>query len=344
MNLFSYIVRRLILMIFVLFGVTLIVFTVMMLLPPGMRVASFVRNERITPAQIDALIAKYGMDDPAPVQYARWISQMFQGNFGYSTTASAPVLDAFKQYFPITLELVLYTVPAIILMGITLGTIGAIHKDRPADHATRIFAIVGYSLPTFWLGLLLMMLLYGLFGIFPPGLLDNKLMSLVSSPAFRRYTGVLSIDGILNWRWDVVVNALYHLFLPVFNLMLIQSATIMRLMRSTMVEALGQDYVRTALAKGLSANVAARKHARRNALLPVVTIAGTLFAGLLGGAVITETIFTRPGIGLWTARAAILLDVPAVMFNALFLGVVFVVVNLVVDIIYAYIDPRVRLA
>ncbi len=343
MNLISYIIRRLLLMILVLFGVTLIVFSTMMLLPPGMRVAAYVRSEKVTQEQMDSMIRKYGMNDPAPVQYVRWLGNILQGNFGYSSTAQQPVADAFKQYFPITLELVIYTVPLIIFVGIWLGTIGAVHKDQPADHATRIFAIVGYSLPTFWLGLLLMMLLYGLFDIFPPGILSNQLLNVINSKNYHEYTGILTLDAILNWNWPVFFDALYHLFLPVFNLMLIQSATIMRLMRSSMLESLGQDYIRTALAKGVSHKVIISRHARRNALLPVVTISGVLFATLMGGAVITETIFNRPGIGLWVARAAVLLDVPAVMFNALFLGVVFVVVNLVVDVIYAYVDPRIRL-
>ncbi|HUX21595.1 MAG TPA: ABC transporter permease [Spirochaetia bacterium] len=343
MSLLAYIIRRLLLMIVVLFGVTLIVFSILMILPPGMRVAAFVKSSKVTPQQMEAMIHKYGMDQPAPVQYLHWIESMAQGNFGYSSVAQEPVLKAFTQYFPVTLELVLYAVPLIIFVGIVLGTIGAVHKDRPADHFTRVFAIIGYSLPTFWLGLILMMFFYGYVGIFPPGLLSNEMSDLVHSASFHRYTGLLTIDGILNWRWDVVVSALYHLFLPVFNLVLLSSALIMRLMRSTMLEALGQDYIRTALAKGADRRTIIRKHARRNALIPVVTISGVLFAGLMGGAVITETIFNRPGIGLWTAQAAILLDVPAVMFNVLFLGVVFVFVNLVVDIIYAYLDPRIRL-
>ena len=343
MNLLSYIIRRLLLMILVLFGVTFIVFGVMLLLPPGMRVAAFVKSEKITPDQMNAMIKQYGMDQPAPVQYVHWLENMLQGNFGYSSTASAPVLDAFKQYLPVTLELVLYTMPLMIIVGIVLGTIGAVRKDEPADHFTRIFAIVGYSLPTFWLGLLLLMLLYGLLGIFPPGLLSNKLTNVINSPGYHQYTGILTLDAILNWRWPIFLDALYHLFLPVVNLVIIQSATIVRLTRSSMLESLGQDYIRTATAKGVDRKTIIRRHARRNALLPVVTISGVLFATLMGGAVITETIFNRPGIGLWTARAAVLLDVPAVMFNALFLGVVFVVINLVVDLIYAYVDPRVRL-
>ena len=158
MGLLNYVIRRLILMVVVLFGVSLLVFSIMMIIPPGQRVAIYVHGEKVTPDQMEALIQKYGLRDPAPVQYFRWIGNIFKGEFGCSVTASAPVIEGFKRYFPTTLELVLYSTPLIILVGVWLGTIGAVNKDKPVDHGTRIFAIVGYSLPTFWLGLLLMMI------------------------------------------------------------------------------------------------------------------------------------------------------------------------------------------
>lgn len=344
MNLYSFIVRRLLFMILVLAGVSLLVFAVMMILPPGQRLAAYVTSDRITPEMMDALIAKYGLNDPAPLQYIRWLGNIFKGEFGYSVTASAPVLEAFGQYFPTTLELVLYSTPLIILVGVWLGTLGAVRKDTPIDHATRVFAIVGYSLPTFWLGLLLLMVFYGFFGLFPPGTISNDLRDVVMSPGFHRYTTLLTIDGILNWRWDVVGSAFYHMFLPALNLVIINSAMIMRLMRSSMLESLGQDYMMTARAKGADAKTLYKRHARRNALLPVITVSGLTLAGLMGGMVITETIFNRTGIGWWMARAAMGLDVAAIMFNVLFLGTIYVVINLIVDIIYAYVDPRVRLS
>jgi dipeptide transport system permease protein len=343
-NLWAYIVRRLLLMFLVLIGVSLLVFTVMMLLPPGMRVAAYVTSDRVTPAMMDAMIAKYGLNDPAPLQYLRWLRNLLRGEFGYSITASAPVIDGFKQFFPTTLELVLLSTPLIILTGILLGTMGAVRKDKPADHFTRVFAIVGYSLPTFWLGLLLLMVFYGFAGIFPPGSLSNDARTVVFSEGFHRYTRLLTIDGILNWRWDVAWDALYRMILPTINLVVINSALIMRLMRSSMLESLGQDYIMTARAKGADRRTLYRRHARRNALLPVITVSGLTFAGLMSGMVITETIFDRKGIGWWTARAALQLDVAAIMFNVLFLGVIYVVINLVVDVIYAYVDPRVRLS
>lgn len=330
-------------MILVLAGVSILVFSVMMILPPGERLAAYVTSERVTPEQMNAMIAKYHLNDPAPLQYVRWLGNVLRGRFGYSVTAKEPVIKAFDEYFPVTLELVLYSTPLIILVGVWLGTLGAVRRDSPIDHFTRVFAIVGYSLPTFWLGLLLLMFFYGFGGLFPPGVLSNSMQNVYLSSGFHRYTHLITIDAILNWRWDVFLDGLYHMFLPALNLVIINAAMIMRLMRSSMLESLGQDYMMTARAKGADAKTLYRHHARRNALLPVITISGLTLAGLMSGMVITETIFARTGIGWWMAEAATQLDVPAIMFNVLFLGVVYVVINLIVDIIYAYVDPRVRL-
>ena len=343
MSLLNYIVRRLLFMILVLFGVSILVFGVLMLIPPGMRVAAYVTSEKVPPEAIDSMIEQYGLRDPAPVQYVRWIGKIFRGDLGYSTTADGPVLRGFGQFFPTTLELVLFATPLIILVGLWLGTLGAVKKDKPVDHVIRVVAIIGYSLPTFWLGLLLLMFFYGFLGIFPPGTISEHLRDVVYGEGWIRVTGLLTVDAIINWRWDVFLDALYHLALPTINLVILDSALIMRLTRSSMLDALGQDYVRTALAKGASRRTVNRIHARRNALLPVITISGILFAGLMAGMVITETIFVRKGIGWWMARAALQLDVSAIMFNVLFLGAIFVVVNLVVDLVYAAIDPRIRL-
>jgi len=344
LNLLNYIIRRLLLMVIVLIGVSIIIFSIMMLLPPGMRVSVYVQSvKEITPDKMDALINEYGLDDPAPVQYFRWMSQVLQGDFGYSVTAKSTVWKGFKQYFPITLELVLFAAPLIILVGIILGTIGAVHKDKFADHATRVFAIIGYSLPTFWLGLLLMMIFYGYLGIFPPGYVSNAGKEILFSDGFNRFTGLIALDAILNGRWGLFWDDIYHLILPTITLVLLSCALILRLTRSSMMEALGQDYIRTALAKGADRKTVYNIHARRNGLIPVVTISGVLFANLMGGLVVTEKIFNRQGIGRWMADAALQLDVSTIMFNVLFLGVVFVTVNLIVDVIYAYIDPRIRL-
>ncbi len=344
MSLWHYILRRLLFMVLVLFGVSLLVFCVLMLIPPSQRVAAFVKHEKITPEQIEELIDKYGLNDPAPVQYGRWLGHVFRGEFGYSTTAAAPVSEGFRQFFPVTLELVLLATPPIILFGVWLGTLAAVHKNKPLDHGIRLFAIVGYSLPTFWLGLLLLMLLYGVWGLFPPGVLSDAGRTFYFSERVRRYTGMVTLDALLNGHGRLFFDGLYHLILPALNLTVISSALIMRLMRSSMLEAMGQDYVLTAIAKGADRRTVNRVHARRNALLPVITVSGLMFASLLGGMVITETIFNRKGIGWWMARAASQLDAPAIMFNVLFLGAIFVLINLIVDILYAMVDPRVRLS
>lgn len=344
MSLLNYIIRRLLFMVFVLFGVSILVFGVLMLIPPGMRVAAYVTGEKVPPEAIDRMIDQYGLRDPAPIQYFRWLGKIAKGDLGYSTTAEGPVVEGFKRFFPTTLELVLYATPLIIIVGIWLGTKGAVNKDKPVDHFIRVLSIIGYSLPTFWLGLILLMFFYGFLGIFPPGTLSERLRDVIFDPNWRNVTGLLTVDGIINGRWDVVLDSLYHLALPILNLIILDSALIMRLTRSSMLDSLGQDYIRTALAKGASKHVIENVHARRNAMLPVITISGVLFAGMLAGMVITETIFVRKGIGWWMARAALQLDVSAIMFNVLFLGAVYVVLNLIVDLIYAAIDPRVRLS
>ncbi len=331
-------------MVLVLLGVSLLVFSVMMILPPGMRAAAYVKDEKIRTEQFDEIIEQYGLNDPAPVQYVRWLGNIFSGNFGYSTTGEAPVLEAFGRFFPTTFELVMYSTPIIILFGVWLGTLGAVHKDKPLDHGIRIFSIIGYSLPTFWLGLILLMLFYGLLGLFPPGTLSNEGKNVIFGPDWNRVTGLITIDSIINGNFEVFIDAVNHLLLPLINLIILQSALIMRLTRSNMLEALGQDYIRTAIAKGASKRIVNRKHARKNAMIPVITISGVMFARLMGGMVITETIFSRKGLGWWMARAATQLDVSAIMFNVLFLGTIFVGVNLIVDVIYAAVDPRIRLS
>jgi len=254
------------------------------------------------------------------------------------------VWDAIWNFLPATLELAIFATPLIILLGIFLGTKAAAHKDRPVDHGTRVMAIFGWSLPTFWLGLLLMMIFYGFFrGFLPPGRLSIQMDILVDSAEFIRYTHINTIDAILNLNGTVLLDALRHIILPVITLSVVNIAFIMRLMRSSMLEALGKGYILTARAKGLAERVVVNKHARRNALIPVITVSGYVLAGLANGVVITETIFVYKGIGWWAWQAAVNLDIPSVLGFAFFNAVLFVLVNLVVDILYTRVDPRVRL-
>lgn len=343
MELRSYIIRRLLLLIPVLFGVTIFIFGITMLFSPIERASLYVQDARQM-TNIPAIIELYGLDQPFWVQYGNWIGNVFSGNLGWSRVAGMPVWDAIWNYLPTTLELAIFATPIIILMGIFLGSQAAAHKDRPLDHGTRVMAIFGWSLPTFWLGLILIMVFYGaIAGLLPPGRLTTEIQTLVNSAEFTRYTHINTIDAILNLNGAVLLDALRHLILPVITLSVTQVAFIMRLMRSSMLESLGKGYVLTARAKGLAERVVVNKHARRNALIPVITVAGYVFAGMANGVVITETIFTYKGIGWWSAQAAINLDIPSVLGFALFNAALFVLVNLVVDILYTRVDPRVRL-
>ena len=343
MELRSYITRRLLLLIPVLFGVTIFIFGITMMFSPIERASLYVTDARQM-TNIPALIETYGLDQPFWVQYGNWISEVFSGNLGWSRVVGMPVWDAIWAFLPTTLELAIFATPIIIFTGIFLGTKAAAHKDRPLDHGTRVMAIFGWSLPTFWLGLILLMVFYGYFtGLLPPSRLSIPMEMVVNSASFIRYTHINTIDAILNLNGPVLLDALRHLILPVITLSVTQVAFIMRLMRSSMLESLGKGYILTARAKGLAERVVVNKHARRNALIPVITVAGYVLAGMVNGVVITETIFTYKGLGWWAWQAAVRLDIASVLGFALFNSVLFVLVNLVVDILYTRVDPRVRL-
>jgi peptide/nickel transport system permease protein len=339
----SYIIRRLLLLIPVLFGVTLFIFGITMLFSPVQRAMLYIRDAKQL-TDLPRIIELYGLDRPVVLQYGTWLGQVFSGNFGWSKIASMPVWDAIWHYLPATIEIAMFATPLIILTGIFLGSTAAAHKDKPLDHITRVAAILGWSLPLFWLGLILIMIFYGFFrGFLPPGRLSIQMDIMVNSAAFIRYTRINTIDAILNLNGPVLLDALRHLVLPAITLSVTNMAFIMRLMRSSMLESLGKGYILTARAKGLAERVVVNKHARRNALIPVITVSGYLFAGLAGGAVITETIFNYKGIGWWAWQSAVNLDISAVLGFALFSAAIFVLVNLVVDILYTRVDPRVRL-
>jgi len=341
----TFVIRRLILLIPVLLGVTLLIFAITQLFDPISRAVIFVNPDKVR--DWDAVIERYGLDDAVHIQYFRWLSEVLHGNLGYSMEVRGPVLLGILTKLPATAELVLYSAPFIILIGIYLGVKSAVHKDKAIDHATRILAIIGWSLPTFWSAIILLSIFYGMFHIFPPGRLGftatHFITDGVRSGTYHMYTGLNTIDGLLNGQLWITWDALQHLVLPCANLVIIQIALIIRVMRSSMLEALSKGYIVTAKAKGLSEKEVINKHARRNALIPVVTLSALIVAGMLTGVVITETVFNIPGIGSAAARAAVYHDTPFVLGFAMFAAVIFVFTNLIVDIVYAYLDPRIRL-
>jgi len=339
----AYIIRRLLLLPIVLIGLSFLLFAMMQLLSPRDRLGTYVRDPaqlKQGPEVLKQLMEKYGLNDPIWVQYSRWLKNVLHGNLGYSESANMEVMQAIKRFLPATAQLAMFAVIPVIFGGIWLGVLSAVHHNGIIDHTTRIIALTGWSLPTFVMGLLLLMLFYRWF---PPGELSIWAARIVDSPQFIRYTGMNAIDAILNGNLAVLGDALRHLVLPVFTLAYIQWALLLRVMRSSMLETLRQDYITTARAKGLKEKVVIKKHARANALLPVITIAGVMVAGLLRGVVITETIFNYHGLGLFAVQAAQQLDFPAIIGFALFTGLLMIVANLVVDLLYAYIDPRVKL-
>jgi peptide/nickel transport system permease protein len=312
------------------------------LLSPQQRAALYVTDPQQLLA-IDQIIRTHGLDRPVHIQYVQWLGRVVRADLGWSETASMTVARAIATFFPATMELAFYAVLPIIIIGVWLGTKSAVHRDRAIDHFSRLFAIGGQSLPSFVWGLILLMVFYGALRLLPPGRLALEANLYVLSPEFQRYTHLVTIDALLNGQMWIFLDALRHLVLPVTTLSLISTATLVRVTRSSMLETLRQDYVRTARAKGLEEPRVVSKHARRNALIPVITLSALLFVGLLNGVVITETIFNYPGIGRWGVGAAIQLDVPAVAGFALFNALLLVLGNLMADILYAWVDPRIRL-
>lgn len=339
----TFIIRRLLLMIPTLIGVTLLIFAVTQVFSPAQRAATYIRGEPKTPDVIPRIIKKYHLDDPVYLQYYHWMGRLLRGDLGISTWARIPVTKAIFQAIPATFELVVFSIPTTIILGVYLGVLSAVHRDKMIDHVTRFVAIIGWSLPTFWFALLLIAIFYGQLGWVSTGRLGHDAFMYAISPSFTRYTGVYTIDGILNGQLWITLDALKHIILPVVTLTVVQIALIIRVMRSSMLEALGKGYIVMARAKGISTNEVINKHARRNALIPVVTLSGILAAGLLCGVVITETCFDYKGLGHFAAHAAMQLDLAGVLGFALFTGIMFVTANLAVDVLYAFVDPRIRL-
>ncbi len=352
----QYIIRRLLVLPLTLIGVTILIFLMISFLSPEERSSLYVRDIPHNPGALAGLIRQYGLDQPIYVQYWKWLvgvkdadtgvvtGGILRGDFGFSRTMAQPVIDIIKTRFPATLELTLYAILPIIGIGIWLGIVAAVNHNRPIDQLARVFSIIGYSFPTFVFGLILLMFFYAKLNWFPAGRLSDWANAVLYTPTYHDYTGLVTLDALLNGRLDIFVDALRHLVLPVVTLSTVSWAVFLRVTRSSMLETLRQEYVTTARAKGLKERDVVNQHARPNALIPVVTISGLQVAGLLGGVVFTETIFNYPGIGNAAGMAAANLDVVTVLALTLLTGGILILANLVVDILYAMLDPRIRLS
>ena len=340
MKLRHYVIRRLLLLIPTLVGVTILIFIVLQAFSPIERAALYIKDPKQA-QDLAGLIRIHQLDQPVYIQYLYWIRELLRGNLGYSYSADMPVAAALRHFLPASIELTLFSAPIIIFLGIRLGVIAAANKDKAADHVTRVTSIIGWSFPSFWIGILLLAVFYGQLGLFPPERLGIQASIYVNSADFIRYTEINTIDGLLNGELWITFDALKHLVLPVMSQTIQIIALVIRIMRSSMLETLNKGYIITAKAKGLAKNDVIYKHAKRNALIPVLTVSGFLLAGMITSMVVTETVFQYQGIGFWAAAAATQLDIPAVLGFTLIVGMVFVITNLIVDIFYAYVDPRV---
>lgn len=351
----AYIARRLMIMPLILLGVTVLVFSMLSLLTPYERVSLYVRDIPKRPGAMDELIVKYGLDEPIPVQYYHWMvgrvdkvtgevkGGILRGDLGWSHIGRGPVAEVIGRRLPATVELALWAGIPMIAIGIFLGVISAVNHNKITDQILRVFSIVGWSIPTFVFGLLVLMIFYARLGWFPPERLSEWAVRIVQSGDFVRYTQINTIDSILNLRFDIFLDALKHLVLPVTTLAYLGWAQILRVTRSSMLDTLRQDYMTTARSKGLAERTVVNRHALPNALIPVVTIGGLTMIGLFNGVVITETVFNYPGMGSFLAEAALSLDVVSVLGITLFSSFILVAGNLLVDVLYGVIDPRIRL-
>jgi peptide/nickel transport system permease protein len=352
----QFIIRRILIMPIILFGVTVLLFIMLSFLGPNQRVALYVDEIPRSDLQMDMLIERYCLDCPIHEQYWLWLvghyntlteewdGGILRGDFGYSRSSSIPVIDLIKRRFPATLELACVSAPSLILIGVWLGIIAAKNHNKFLDQAARVFSIIGYSFPSFVFALMALMLFYAKLKWFPPGRVTIWAMLATNKPDWIWYTHFITIDSLLNGRFDIFLDSLKHLVLPVVSLSYLNWALYLRVTRGSMLETLRQDYITTARAKGLIERRVSNRHALPNALIPVVTLGGMTVAGLMGGVVITETIFNYPGIGSAAAAAASQMDVVTVLAFTMLTGGILIVANLIVDVAYAFLDPRVRLS
>ncbi len=332
-----YILRRSLSLIPVLLGITLLVFTLLHLIPGD--TATVLLGERASPEQVEALRQRLGLDRPLPLQYLTFLGDLLHLNLGTSIISGIPIADEIRNRWPATFELAIAALGVATCLGIPAGIVAAVQKNRWLDHLTMGGSLIGVSLPVYWLGLLLIYLFAVNLQWLPP----SGRLSISGGFSFQPITGFYVLDTLLQLNLPGLLDVLAHLILPAVTLGTIPLAIVARITRSAMLEALGQDYIRTARAKGVPKWAVVLRHALKNALLPVNTVIGLQFGTLLGGAILTETIFSWPGIGSWIYEGILARDYPVVQGGVVFVCLAFVVINLVVDLSYALVDPRIKL-
>jgi peptide/nickel transport system permease protein len=335
MHIIPFLLRRAIGMLAVMIGVSVITFAISHVIPADPVAAAL--GDHATDNQIAAFRAEYGLDKPLVDQYWIYLTGLLHGDMGLSIRTRRPVVNDLHDYFPATLELSLSALVVSLVIGVPAGIWSSVMRNRLPDHVVRIFTLIGGSLPIFWLGLIVIGIFYNQLGWLPSG---GRIDSFVNPP--RSITGLFVVDSLLTGNIPALQSSVLHLILPALTLGYYSTAVIARMMRSSMLEVLNQDYMRTARAKGLRERMIVVRHGLRNALIPTLTIIGVTFGSLLSGAVLTETIFSWPGLGRYATASAINLDFPAVMGVTLLAALVYTLANLAVDVGYHFLDPRIQ--
>lgn len=330
-----YITKRIFMLIPVLLGVSLLAFLLIHLAPgdPAVTMA----GEHASSQTINAIRVKYGLDKPLYIQYGIWLKQALRGDMGRSIVSNDFVMREIMDRFPNTFELTIFAMIIAVIVGSIAGIVSASKQYSFLDYSTMGLALFGVSMPVFWLGIMLMMI----FGVFLRWLPISGRINIAIS--FNRITGLYVLDSLITGNFKAFIDVIKHLILPGIALGTIPMATIARVTRSSMLEVLRQDFIRTERAKGLSERIVIYKHAVRNAMIPVITVIGLNFGLLLAGAILTETVFSWPGIGRYVVNAVGMRDYPAVQGCVMFFAFMFVIVNLITDILYVYIDPRIKI-
>lgn len=332
-----FILRRLLLLIPLLIGVTLVAFIISRAVPSDPVNAALGQNAVSDEELVAAFRAKWGLDKPPHIQYLTYVGNLLQGDMGQSISTHRPVIDDLRRFLPATIELATAAIILAVIVGVPFGVISAVRRNTWIDQTSRVLSLIGVSAPVFWLALLGLYVFYGQLGWLPgPGRLDIG----VEPPP--RMTGLYTVDALIAGDFALFWNAIAHLILPSLVLAAFSMGLITRMTRSSMLESLGQDYVRTARSKGLHEVRVILRHTFRNALIPTVTVLGLAYGNLLTGAVLTETIFSWPGIGQYAFQASVSLDFPAIMGVTMLIAFVFIMANLIVDITYVFLDPRLR--
>ena len=339
MSLHQFLARRLFLMIPLLIGISLVAFTISNAIPADPTAANLGERAAADPEIVATFREKWGLDEPLHVQYLTYLSNLLKGDMGTSIRSRRPVSEELGRFLPATIELATFGILVSLVMGVLFGIISAVWRNRPIDFIVRILSLIGVSAPVFWLALIGLIVLYLRWDVVPgPGRLDAKLRP---PPGV---TGLYTVDSLLAGDWRTLRDALEHLILPSLVLGAYSAGLITRITRSSMLEVLSMEYMTTARSKGLREWTVITRHGLRNALMPVVTIIGLSYGNLLSGAVLTETIFAWEGIGRYAYNAARTLDFPVLMGVSMLIAIIFVLMNLIVDILYYWLDPRLRQA